>query len=146
MPYGLRIFHQANGTNCDFFFPDEDMPNEKNDKPYQVFRDDITTPQGNTFIYDLGKIKTWKLDFEAVSTRTKEFLELFDYGWIGNRAFSTIYFGTNVTGTLQGKGTYEASQIWGTGYIRIVSGPTEEIFDAWNIGIVIKQFGTNQSM
>ena len=71
---------------------------------------------------------------------------MFDYGWIGNRAFSTIYFGTNVTGTLQGKGTYEASQIWGTGYIRIVSGPTEEIFDAWNIGIVIKQFGTNQSM
>ena len=146
MPYGLRVFHQANGTNIDFFFPDEDMPSDKNTRGYKVFRDDITTPNGNTFIYEMGKIKSWNLDFEAISTRTKEMLELFDYGWLGMRPYSAIYFGTNVTGTLQGKGTYEASQIWGTGYIRVTSRPVEIMFDAWDISIEINQFGTNQSM
>jgi hypothetical protein len=41
---------------------------------------------------------------------------------------------------------YEASQIWGTGYIRITAGPTEPIFDAWDMSIEIKEFGTNQTM
>lgn len=144
--YGLRVFHQANGTNIDFFFPDEDMPNEKNTRGYQIFRDDMTTPNGNTFVYEKGKIKSWQLDFEAISTPTKEMLERFDYGFLRQRPFSTVYFGTNVTGTTQGRGTYEASQVWGTGYIRITSGPTESMFDAWDMSITIKEFGTNQVM
>jgi len=146
MPYGLRVFHQANGTNIDFFFPDEDMPSDKTFRGYLTFRDDITTPFGNTFVYEMGKVKNWKLDFESISTNTKEMIERFDYGFLGLRPFSTIYFGTNVTGTTQGKGTYEASQIWGTGIIRITSGPSEPMFDAWDLSIELTEFGTNQVM
>lgn len=147
MGYGLRIrtTSLSLGTSCDFFVDDADMPSDDNSRGYDVFRDDIVTPFGNTFIYDKGKTKKWTLKFELISTRQKELLEHADHGWLNNQQVSIIFFGTNVTGTTQSCGTYEASQIWGTGYIRVVSGPDEPMFDAWNMNIEIKQFGTNQS-
>jgi len=145
--YGLR-FRTASlglGTVCDFFVPDEDMPAEKNTRGYEVFREDTVTPNGNTFTYDKGKTKTWKLNFEAISTRTKNLIEHCDHGWMGEQQVTVVFFGTEVTGTTQSPGTYSSSQIWGTGYIRLSAPPDEVMFDAWDFEITIKQFGTNQS-
>jgi len=145
--YGLRIrtVSLSLGSFCDFFIPDEDMPAEVNTRGYEVFRDDLRAPNGNTFSYDKGRVKTWSLNFEAISTRTKDLVEHSDHGWLGKQQVSVIFFGTEVTGTTQSPGTYSASQVWGTGYVRLQKAPDEVMFDAWNLGITITQFGTNQS-
>ena len=75
----------------------------------------------------------------------KELIEHSDHGWLGQQQVTVVFFGTEVTGTTQSPGTYSASQIWGTGYIRLDKQPDEVMFDAWSFAITITQFGTNQS-
>jgi len=146
MSLGLRIrtISLGLGTNLDYFFPNYDMPDEVNERGYEAFEDVYTTPNGNAYIYGKGRIKTWDLHFRDVTSRTKDFLEHMASGWLTEQQISVIFFGSHVTGTTQSPGTYTASQIWGTAYIRI-SKPKETAYDLWDIDANIREFGPDQS-
>jgi hypothetical protein len=121
------------------------MPDSENTRGTVLYRDIHTTPSGNTFIYDKGDRREWKLSFKDISTASKERIEFAVGGWFGHRQITMVYFGTNVTGTTQSVGTYEASQIWGTGYLELPSLPMETDYNMWSLDLQINEFGPDQT-
>jgi len=148
MPYGLRLrtWSQSLGSAFDWFVPDESMPEAPNPRGHKIFRDIIETPSGNTFLYDKGKIKFWRLTFRDIKTLDKERFEHVAHGWIGSKQITMVYFGTSVIGTVESPGSMStAGQLWGTGYITLLSEPEEVDMDFWNVELSITQFGSSQS-
>jgi len=147
MAVGLRFrtYSIELGTSCDWFVPDGDMPDSENTRGTAIFRDIVTTPYGNTFIYDKGQRGEWKLNFKDISTASKNRIEFVESGWLGFRQITMVYFGTNVTGTTQSVGTYEASQIWGTGYVELSGRPVETDYNMWSVEMQINEFGPDQT-
>jgi hypothetical protein len=145
MSYGLRFrtVSQSLGTSLDFFVPEADFPVENNARGYNVYRDKLVAPNGNTWLYDKGKTKHWSVSFEDVTTNTKEIMEHICLGWLCKKQVTVVFWGTNVTGTTQSCGTYEAGMIWGTGYLEMTE-PKERIADMWSFDVEINEFGTNQ--
>jgi len=141
----MRSISLTLGTSFDYFFPDEDMPDEVNDRGYDIFEDIHTTPTGNTYMYEKGKRKVWGLEFKDISSVTKNALEHMTHGWQKKKQITVVYFGTHVTGTNQSPGTYSSSQIWGTGFVRLNGLPKESAFDLWNTTIIIREFGPDQN-
>jgi hypothetical protein len=133
---------QSLGTSMDWYCPNEDDPNDKNTPITLLHEDIITTPFGNSFLYEKGKTKEWTLEFESITNDSMNKLDHICSGWYGKQQVTILYFGTNVTGTTQSIGTYEASQLWGTGFCRMVS--RQGVLDMWNCTLKITQFGTNQ--
>lgn len=131
------------GSSCDWFIPEQDMPSSNNSPYEKLFEDIITTPFGNSFLYEKGKINAWQLNFESITTQSYNLLKHICNGWHGLQQVTTLFYGSHVTGTNQSAGTYSASQIWGTGFCRM-SNVSEVISDSWNCTIEITQFGSNQ--
>jgi hypothetical protein len=145
--YGLRLrtYSRSLGSTFDWFVPDNDMPDAPNARGYEVFRDIHTTPSGNTYLYDKGKIKKWELQFSDISTISKDRLEHIAYGWMDSQQVTMVYFGTSVIGTTETVGSMEtAGQLWGTGWCEIDNIPQETAMDLWNMKLTIHQFGSDQ--
>ena len=149
MALGLRFraWSQSLGTAFDWLVPDEDMPDASNKRGYKVFRDELTTKRGNTWLYDGGRVKEWQLKFLDISTTTKERLEFLESGWLGSRQIVTVYWGSSVpAGTNTTVGSIASvGQCWGTGYVSLNSLPEESDTDLWNVEMTIKEFGPDQS-
>jgi hypothetical protein len=148
MGYGLRLrtYSLTLGSAFDFFVPDRDMPTDKSPRGYNIGRDILTTPRGNSYLYDKFRKKQWKLTFEDITTLTKNSLEHIESGWLGSRQITMVYWGTSVIGTVETPGSMAtAGQLWGTGYVTIDKIPEEAALDQWNLSLTIDEFGPDQS-
>lgn len=144
--YGLRFrsVAQSLGSVFDWFVPDYDMPDYPTERGYAEFRDVLTTPSGNTFIYDKSRIKKWNLIFSDITELSVRNLQHLANGWLGKKQITMVYFGTNVTGTTQSVGTYSAGQLWGTGFLLMQGLPKEKDVNLWDVTIELTEFGTGQ--
>ena len=122
------------------------MASDKNERGYELFEDVLQTPTGNHWIYAKGRIKTWALSFEDISTRSKNHLEHMCVGWYDQQQITMVYYGTSVIGTAESPGSMlTAGQLWGTGFMRFTTKPRETAFDLWTFDTFVTEFGTNQS-
>lgn len=148
MSYGLRFrsVSQSLGSTFDWFVPDSDMPDIDNTRGKNIYRDVIVGPTGNTFLYDKGKTKKWKLNFQDVSPLAMNSVDHCCSGWLGQKQITIIYFGTVTDGTAVYTPAQLASagQCWGTGYFTMVNEPQELGLDLWTFSIEINEFGPNQ--
>lgn len=147
MSYGLRMRTTSIsiGSTYDYFFPDDGMPDFPHSPDTELFEDIHTTPSGNTYVYARGSRKSWELNFKDIPENTKIALEHLAHGWAGSQQVTIIYYGTAVTGTTDVPSAYAASQIFGTGYLRITGKPTETAYGLWDVGVTFKQWGPDQS-
>jgi len=147
MSIGLR-FHtisQSLGSSCSFFVPSADMPSEPNERGYREWGYMPETPTGNTFDYRTGRTKQWSIDFEDITTLTKEFVQHCCNGWIGSKQITIVAYGSSVIGTAESMASMASvGQIWGTGYLKMKNLPKETAMDLWTFSIDINEFGPNQ--
>ncbi len=147
MSNGLR-FHsisQSLGTSFSWFVPSADMPVEQNTRGYDVYRDELTTPRGNTWLYDKGKRRTWTLDWQMVTTDTKMKCEHIFCGWLGSRQICVVAYGSSVIGTTESMASMASvGQIWATCFVKM-SKPKESVFDLWDFTMDLIEFGQDQS-
>jgi len=143
--YYLQFYSYAQSIGSSFIWivPDYDMPDYPSDRGYLEFRDKITTPSGNTFIYDKSKVKHWTLNFADITELSKNKLQHICNGWLGQKQITMVFFGTSANGD-----DYEAAegdgQLWGTGFVSQLGEPKEKGIDLWDYTIEITEFGANQ--
>lgn len=147
MSIGLRFYTKSMtlGTYTDWLVPDEDMPNYPVEFGYDVHRNVLSTPEGNSYLYDRGKTKNCKFIFEDIVPLSKTWLEHICHGWVGSRQVTILFFGSSVWSTTTTPGSLNSvDQCIGTGYCTIVGRPQEGNMDLWTLEVEWTQFGPNQ--